>query len=899
VTHGIGVDKLEKALKLGGFPVPSIAISKISEPLTNFGAIKLVGTKETINPELRSSNLVYDRDIWSKRFPRPEYKNAKLADVRKFRDKFEKYFVRADNTSVLYGSITDPLVNSRYPAQAIEAFQNSDGAKLYYIENILGDKIDVPKYDRAKRILDNLTLFVEADEQFIKEISEIDVNIYNIDKLRKEVEKPIRDLINRYDFTKKYGKYAEKIKQEAENHYFSEKFKGSDITYMIRSAKEYLRMLKDDNIRYGVDSMGLDSVLNKYNLYDNQDYMDWSEKQITDLLGEPRVRVGNRLLAWTPENITAAMIKGRTIGTESDSISIGKIIASGAKRFSNLESIREEGKRLQPQKQSEEQTDQLGHDMYMFAEDIIAAAELSDNYSNVDMVLLSLQEGVSRNSITEDGLEKLLNKNLDILAKYPRNMLKRGVDLIKQTKEIVRFYFEAKPQRFVSFNEFAGAVVPTNSRYDEIASKLAERGLYVARTDNLEEGIRYIESQTPVLFQNRVSGAAPKTYRGAYIPQFRFILRANKMDASTLSHELAHDWMEANFARYRSGKQGKDFMKAWGALEKALGIPENATSVPQKASETFARAYEAWIVQNEDWAKLIAVDDKDKDAIEKLMKDYQNDLRDIYNDISNPYFKQTWGKLGELKPELKAWFDRVVNITDLDVMVERGEMTEEQAGAEKLNRAIDTVIETTTDEETKQALTEAKVLNDTSRYEVEGGNKNSIQQRLSILAKDIDENNMALKGDKYDTRRDMMAVAEAADNFVKTRLDDALAIINGEMAEVEGLYKEDLYTALERLAVENGDLGLIDELKNSEVANKLAKELGQRVAGFRNFKQSTDIDVVSALKSLDMKFNKALDNKKAKQQYDAALKLLDESLKQQDKVADKELDNFLKDLECK
>lgn len=452
-------------------------------------------------------------------------------------------------------------------------------------------------------------------------------------------------------------------------------------------------------------------------------------------------------------------------------------------------------------------------------------------------------------------------------------MKQSGKDgIIKDQTDIL----ETEPITYVAFE-------PTQIK------SVDNRGTYSADTGN-------------IYWQNRVSGAAPKTYRGAYIPEYRFILRANKMDASTLSHELAHDWMEVNFDRYRSGKQGKqgkDFMKAWGALEKALGIPEDAISVPPKASETFARAYEAWIVQNEDWSKLIAVEDKDKDAVEKLMKDYQGELRDIYNDITSPYFKQTWGKIGELKPELKAWFDRVVNITDLDTMVERGEMTESQATNEKLNRAIDTVIENTTDSDTKQALTEAKVLNDTSRYEVEGGNKNSIQQRLSILAKDIDENNMVLKGEKYDTRRDMMQVAEAADNFVKTRLDDALAIINGEMAETEGLYKEDLYTALERLAVENGDLNLIDELKNSEVANRLAKELGQRVAGFRNIKQSTDIDVVSALKSLDMKFNKALDNKKAKQQYDAALKLLDESIKQQDKIADKELDNFLKELECK
>ena len=158
---------------------------------------------------------------------------------------------------------------------------------------------------------------------------------------------------------------------------------------------------------------------------------------------------------------------------------------------------------------------------------------------------------------------------------------------------------------------------------------------------------------------------------------------------------------------------------------------------------------------------------------------------------------------------------------------------------------------------------------------------------------------MLLKKDRYDTRRDMMKVAESADNFVKTRLDNALAIINGEMAEVEGLFKEDIYTALERLAVENGDLGLLNELKNSEIANRLAKELGQRVAGFRNWKKSSDLDVVSALKSLDNRFNKALENKKAQKQFNSALDLLDESLKNQDKIADKDLESILNELECK
>ena len=413
---------------------------------------------------------------------------------------------------------------------------------------------------------------------------------------------------------------------------------------------------------------------------------------------------------------------------------------------------------------------------------------------------------------------------------------------------------------------------------------------------NVNIGFATRPSAEPIM-QNRVSGGAPATYRGAYIPEYRFILRANRMDASTLSHELAHDWFETNFARYRSGEATPDFMRAWGALEKALGVEEGAKVAPRKASEIFARAYEGWVMNKSDWEKAINVDDKDKDDIVKLMQDYQNNLRDIYEDLTNPYFKQTWGKLGELKPELVKWFDRMTNIRDLDRLVERGEMSEAEASQEKLNRAIDTVIEATEDPESKQRLEYARTLNDTKRYEVEGGNKNSIQRRLGALAQAIDENNILIK-ENYDTRRDMLEVAKQADNFVRTRLDDALAIINGQMAEQEGLFKEDIYTALERLALEEGDLGLLDELKNSEIANRLAKELGQRVAGFRNW-SGGEMDVVSSLKALDNRFNKALQNKKAQAQLQEAEQMFAKAQAEQDKLADKQLEATLKDLECK
>lgn len=436
----------------------------------------------------------------------------------------------------------------------------------------------------------------------------------------------------------------------------------------------------------------------------------------------------------------------------------------------------------------------------------------------------------------------------------------------------------------------------------EMASKLLRKygiagGRYYGKRD--KRGFVTFD-RTPMvkrLFQNRVSGNAPATYRGAYIPALRFILKANRMDASSLSHELAHDWFEVYVSHAQSGKASKEFMRSWGVLEKALGIDLTKPGSLSKASEIFARAYEAWIMDKKDWAKNIAIADKDKEELDKLFKNYQNHLRDIYNNIVNPYFQITWGKVGELKPELRDWFDRMTEIKSLEGMVERGEITQEQANQERINQAIDTVIANTEDADTKRALQNAKVLNDTSRYEAEGGNKNSLQRRIATLAKAIDENNMLIK-ENYDTHRDMLEVAKQADNFVRTRLDDALAIINGQMAEQEGLFKEDIYTALERLALENGDLNLLDELKNSEIANRLAKELGQRVAGFRNW-TAGEIDVVSTIKTLDNKFNQALKNKKAQAQMKEATELFESAQKEQDKLADKQLESTLKELECK
>lgn len=411
------------------------------------------------------------------------------------------------------------------------------------------------------------------------------------------------------------------------------------------------------------------------------------------------------------------------------------------------------------------------------------------------------------------------------------------------------------------------------------------------------------ESPDRTFYQNKVSGAAPSTYRGAYIPQYRFIQATENMDASTLNHELAHDWGQEYFRWARSGRASESFLRSWGAVEKAIGITDKDTYFTYDASEKFARAYEGWLLQRKDWADILKIDTPDeRKAVEEMMEDYRQELVDIYDSLleSSKYFKETFGEVGELKPELVEFFERANRYDDIELRQKRGEITEEQATDEKLNHLVETAVNGQAEQADVGAIEEMEDLrkaeNDTERFETEGGNKKALQTRLDriALAKDLAANDEAMG--RYDSHRDMLAVAEQADEFVKNRRDDALAIINGEMAEQDGLYASDLYTALERIANATGDIDLIDELRHSKIANEMAKELGQRVAGFRNYKGSGDVDVMSTLKSVEKQLNKGYtDSMKALAREDV------ESLIAELKIADNsaELDKFFDEMECK
>ena len=71
-VHNLSEENLQKLLKLGGLPAPSIAIARAEFGYSAYGPISLVFDKNSIDPEANDKNRVYGADAWTPVVPSDE-----------------------------------------------------------------------------------------------------------------------------------------------------------------------------------------------------------------------------------------------------------------------------------------------------------------------------------------------------------------------------------------------------------------------------------------------------------------------------------------------------------------------------------------------------------------------------------------------------------------------------------------------------------------------------------------------------------------------------------------------------------------------------------------------------------------------------------------------------------
>lgn len=147
-VHNIREDNLRKALDLGGFPMPSIAIAKNDIGHQNFGGISLVFGSDTIDPKANKRNKVYSADAWTPTFPQVEYEVDDKADTRiynkltELKRKVDPYFAN-DLSRMMYG-VEDQLNRNGGEEGLVKRALENYGMKAAYLESI-GEHANVEK----------------------------------------------------------------------------------------------------------------------------------------------------------------------------------------------------------------------------------------------------------------------------------------------------------------------------------------------------------------------------------------------------------------------------------------------------------------------------------------------------------------------------------------------------------------------------------------------------------------------------------------------------------------------------------------------------------------------------------------------------------------------------------
>lgn len=146
-VHNIYTDKLVKSLKLGGFPMPSIAVTKADMGHENYGECSFVFDKSTIDPKADKRNKIYGGDAWTPTYPAIEYKvSEKIADKarRKYYDLYKQY---GEKVRDMY----------RYSV-TLEDTLNSDGGEQKMLDKLYDDvsMMQIYRLDHGEDVISNV-----------------------------------------------------------------------------------------------------------------------------------------------------------------------------------------------------------------------------------------------------------------------------------------------------------------------------------------------------------------------------------------------------------------------------------------------------------------------------------------------------------------------------------------------------------------------------------------------------------------------------------------------------------------------------------------------------------------------------------------------------------------------
>lgn len=244
-VHNLEPYNLERALDLGAFPMPSIAIIRGNAGHDAFGDISVVFGAETIDPASDSRNRVYSRDAWTPTFPKRDTTGMSPEDIltlmerqpervdsigspgwRLYMSSIESYGslddIRANesridgatrNSSVNFRRIEEDLKRTAQRLATPENTRNTFTFKIDDLDLLNFSKLDNIAYDLAT------AKYNKAEERRLFDVELPDIWADAVDDARDVYEIEAQKFINILAMTPKYMRTVDNVLAQEEAIY--------------------------------------------------------------------------------------------------------------------------------------------------------------------------------------------------------------------------------------------------------------------------------------------------------------------------------------------------------------------------------------------------------------------------------------------------------------------------------------------------------------------------------------------------------------------------------------------------------------------------------------------------------------------------------------------------------
>lgn len=626
--HNKDENSILAAIKLGGLPMPSIAIVKARDGHTKYGPISLVFSKDTIDPQLFRANKVYGGDAWTPTAPRVDYPvNSKKAS----QVEHELHRLAGDvsvaggifgNSAALRSMGIDDT-STRSTAELAEKLASTDTVRAAYLAD-QGKSLEPVKMDKVWDKFGNDTLQKVVDRLGVNTLAGIEANLETGESVKDalgENAEVIRDILR--DYYREQGEpmlrrmavkrhWTDAEINERRQTRIDNSMDGVSIFTLEGIVHHAWDMYQDGGATKGeIDRMATSDALRR--AVDDHAVEEWIAGKLDGLLGEagiyngkdPYTPSGNLRsfsqlhYAYTLENIVKAMKEGQEErGGNTWGASAKTLQSVATPEYRSIQEIKADSGRLGMDEGAEYEAklqaidDQIGSIITKIKQGNKAH---SDNSFVESDIIGSILMETAKGKRTVDAIMRAFSKEGYKISSQTAQDIQA---VYQEAAEMPTGYFEAKPQRAVGFDEVLAAVIP-----DDSSEKLR---------DGLEQaGVRMLEYKT--------GDDADRLAKINSVDNARFSLKAGTESKSVAAlqeeNRLLREQMKDYIAiQRRTGKlqESRDYWK--GQTRRTQRVTTDKKAVTAAAKQ---------LIQN--YGADIAV------------KDIQGDLQSLYDYIASGY----------------------------------------------------------------------------------------------------------------------------------------------------------------------------------------------------------------------------------------------------------------------